>query len=564
MTYSAGDSGHVAVHNAIDVTQASVIAAAAASAASAAAAASLVGAPADVAVAAIVGDPASDTATLLSSTYVPQAASLAHYGSPPIGSKFDASTLIAPNAASALAITTYVGGNNDVVEPSVYYNPNGWNGFEYWMVAGPYENANAIYENPSIWASHDGLTWVTPPGGSAPAIPAPASGNYDDPYLFELSGTMYLVWNWGHGANDVLLSTSTDGITWSAPSSIIQTAGQSLTSPRLLNFMGSWHLWTLDITTSPHPVILRKAATIAGIAAASPTTCTAAVPTGKDNWEFEVKRVGSEWWMLHCLVNTGGTAQGGVLYLRTSQDGLTWTLPSRPILTANLRNGSAWDATFIYKSGFVPLLDGRVAIWYNGAGGSRWKIGYTVAARPSKTPLRSTSWYAPQTAVTTAIMIQGDANYVPVYFDGETTLSAIGLEVTTVGTAGSVVRLGVYQDDGKGVPGSLLLDAGTIDGTTTNTGAPQTISTPGLVVGPGVVWFAAAGQGSPATQPVVRMTTGVSTIPISATTASLVSQNALNGQHYASAAGAFASFAADQAGGLGGKLSVARVVYQVA
>jgi hypothetical protein len=69
MTYSAGDSGHVAVHNAIDATQASVIAAAAASAASAALSASLVGAPADAAVAAVVGDPASDTATLLSATY---------------------------------------------------------------------------------------------------------------------------------------------------------------------------------------------------------------------------------------------------------------------------------------------------------------------------------------------------------------------------------------------------------------------------------------------------------------------------------------------------------------
>ena len=48
-------------------------ASAAASAASAALSASLVGAPADTAVAAIVGDPASDTATLLSSTYAPVA-----------------------------------------------------------------------------------------------------------------------------------------------------------------------------------------------------------------------------------------------------------------------------------------------------------------------------------------------------------------------------------------------------------------------------------------------------------------------------------------------------------
>jgi len=75
MTYVEGDSGHVATHNAIDVAQASVLAAAAASAASAAAAATLVGAPADVAVAAIVGNPASDTATVLSSTYGPKVGS---------------------------------------------------------------------------------------------------------------------------------------------------------------------------------------------------------------------------------------------------------------------------------------------------------------------------------------------------------------------------------------------------------------------------------------------------------------------------------------------------------
>lgn len=40
----------------------------------------------------------------------------------------------------------------------------------------------------------------------------------------------------------------------------------------------------------------------------------------------------------------------------------------------------------------------------------------------------------------------------------------IGIEVTGAGTAGSVIRLGVYADDGTGKPGVPLIDAGTVTG----------------------------------------------------------------------------------------------------
>lgn len=41
------------------------------------------------------------------------------------------------------------------------------------------------------------------------------------------------------------------------------------------------------------------------------------------------------------------------------------------------------------------------------------------------------------------------------------TATSIGIEVTTAGTAGHTVRLGIYLDE-DGMPGDLLLDAGTV------------------------------------------------------------------------------------------------------
>lgn len=55
--------------------------------------------------------------------------------------------------------------------------------------------------------------------------------------------------------------------------------------------------------------------------------------------------------------------------------------------------------------------------------------------------------------------------FVPFACDAPQAIDRIGLEISTLG-ASSVVRLGVYSDVG-GVPSALLLDAGTIDASTT-------------------------------------------------------------------------------------------------
>lgn len=76
----------------------------------------------------------------------------------------------------------------------------------------------------------------------------------------------------------------------------------------------------------------------------------------------------------------------------------------------------------------------------------------------------------------------------------------IGAEVTAPGEAGSVVRLGIYADDGTGYPGTLVLDAGTIAG---DSATVQEI-TIAQVLNPGLYWVGGVVQNAPTTQPTVR------------------------------------------------------------
>lgn len=49
--------------------------------------------------------------------------------------------------------------------PDVQYFPNGFNGYQYWMVFTPYFGSlgnEERYENPTVVASNDGLNWAAP------------------------------------------------------------------------------------------------------------------------------------------------------------------------------------------------------------------------------------------------------------------------------------------------------------------------------------------------------------------------------------------------------------------
>ena len=81
--------------------------------------------------------------------------------------------------------------------------------------------------------------------------------------------------------------------------------------------------------------------------------------------------------------------------------------------------------------------------------------------------------------------------------------------VTTAGSAGSVIRMGVYADDGTGNNvGALVADFGTVG--TTTTGVKEITVSQALT--PGRYWFVVVPQGAPATSPTIRVTTGPSVL----------------------------------------------------
>jgi hypothetical protein len=85
------------------------------------------------------------------------------------------------------------------------------------------------------------------------------------------------------------------------------------------------------------------------------------------------------------------------------------------------------------------------------------------------------------------------------------TFDRIQIEVTTAGSTGSVVRLGIYSSDpATQKPLNLLGDYGTVDCTTTGM---KTIVI-NITLEPGLYWLTAVGQGSPTTVPNTRSKVG--------------------------------------------------------
>lgn len=103
-------------------------------------------------------------------------------------------------------------------------------------------------------------------------------------------------------------------------------------------------------------------------------------------------------------------------------------------------------------------------------------------------------------SVGTQLLASGTMRGVPFIVASAQTVTKIGAEVTVAGNAGSKVRLGIYNDDDTGIPGTLLIDAGVIAGDSA-TVQEITIS---QALTPGLYWFALVAQVVTTTAPTVR------------------------------------------------------------
>lgn len=107
-------------------------------------------------------------------------------------------------------------------------------------------------------------------------------------------------------------------------------------------------------------------------------------------------------------------------------------------------------------------------------------------------------YYTPQgpTAATALTRANGDMSLMPIWIRKGVTVSALGVEVSVGGSAGSVYRLGIYLDSGGGFPGSLLVDAGTV---ATTSGGTKQVAIAQPITSAGLYWLASSPQGNPGT-----------------------------------------------------------------
>jgi len=100
----------------------------------------------------------------------------------------------------------------------------------------------------------------------------------------------------------------------------------------------------------------------------------------------------------------------------------------------------------------------------------------------------------------------GDLQFHPCHITSDITIQSLSINVSTAASATStVVRLGIYADNGSGSPGSLVLDAGTVQ---INSTGIKTI-TVSQSLPKGIYWFAAWNSRVSGTQGNVNFYTSV-------------------------------------------------------
>jgi hypothetical protein len=87
--------------------------------------------------------------------------------------------------------------------------------------------------------------------------------------------------------------------------------------------------------------------------------------------------------------------------------------------------------------------------------------------------------------------------FLPFYVPKSTAFDRICVNITVAGEAGSVVRLGIYVDNGSGAPGALTVDGGTVAGDGAAAFKTVTIA----LTLQGLYWLSCCVQAAAGTQP---------------------------------------------------------------
>jgi hypothetical protein len=285
-----------------------------------------------------------------------------------------------------LALTT-PDGSGQTVHPDFVATAPPWTGASQYLVATPYPNGDANFENPSIYAGASAILWAPPPGVQNP-IASPTGGYLSDPDAVFLADRdeLRVYYRAVDAHNTIRMIASSDGVSFSKPITVTEGANHTIVSPTVVRRSATdWLMWSVNAgpgcTASKTSVEVRHSSN--GIDWSAPSTVALSQP-GSWVWHIDVQWIASrsEYWALY-NTKTPGACTTQAVYLATSPDGVAWTTYPSPVIRAGVI--PEFD-DIVYRSTFAyDALSDQIDFWYSGARyispNYVWRTAYQRRAR---------------------------------------------------------------------------------------------------------------------------------------------------------------------------------------
>ncbi|PKE26174.1 hypothetical protein [Macrococcoides caseolyticum] len=284
-----------------------------------------------------------------------------------------------PNVDQALNIPTY-DGSNSATHPSVLYFKNGWNGYKFWMAMTPYPNANNKFENPSIVASNDNVTWDEPPTNPVnPIAPLAEGDNYNsDPCLLMKGNTMEMWYRVSRLATETTWHprefyrmTSTDGKNWT-PKELMFTGAtveEEILSQTIRYIDGKYKMWYV-LTKKPEIPVIKYTESIDGKTWSPPRKLNITMPDPAYTfWHGDV--IVDDDGSIQMIMMCKSTTKRWATFYMYSQDNVNFTTPTL-IIKPSVPLANKWDSMDLYRPALVKVED-EYYVYYT----TPYKIGLT-------------------------------------------------------------------------------------------------------------------------------------------------------------------------------------------
>jgi len=237
-------------------------------------------------------------------------------------------------------------GTGQACHPDVAYAPEGFGkeGWRYWMACTPYAYSNFVFENPELFASHDGISWVIPEGAKNPVIPSPDGmwNHNSDPDLLFIDGELRLYYRESRRMSSpcesrILVVTSGDGVKWSSPREVIAETGDPalLMSPAIVRQKSQFHMFTVGKGSSGFQLARRESPD--GVTWSQPVICSViGLADDRELWHLDV--IPEADCLSAIFVSSKRLTEHRLHYGFSRDAGLTWQL-----------DGFLWDPAYEFE-----------------------------------------------------------------------------------------------------------------------------------------------------------------------------------------------------------------------